>query len=298
MPPWRDALAAKLPPDASLASREGRLTALEDRNHDRLEALLRLRAASHALQDELNAALAPPMAPVGAWRRLRLALGLDQPPIPGPDELWARHERALARVRALGLHLDALGRELVLLDDDLKRLHALRDEAAADREATGRTLILLAAESAATPKGGADADALLAARLRWEAARGRASAQADRAGELLTACREQGEAMGELHQALIEVHSAGTRTLDALAQHLGAAVATSTSRELAAHADQALAALSSSLTVAVDLADSRARHCSERADALALRLEEADADARARRAAAREVEAALGGARG
>ncbi|MDG1482688.1 MAG: hypothetical protein P8R54_24060 [Myxococcota bacterium] len=116
--------AAPPPTPAELESAVGEH---QQRHRLRLDGLECLRQLEVELSKALDEALQPiTAAEEPSWlTRALISAGLIQPELTGPpalETLWARHERALEKVRALSHHVDLLDRDLAQLAVEIPQL--------------------------------------------------------------------------------------------------------------------------------------------------------------------------------
>jgi len=274
------------------------------RHRERVASLEQLGKAERALGEELQRTLsAQPTARTGLLGRLLRGKAKTEAPL--LQTLWERHEQAMEKVRALGHHVEALDRDLALLQADVERLGDEACAAAHKRDASEKALpealsAQARAESDVAQTTGVAAieagRALDRAKARaWDLRQEveRSQAVEERTLGLLEVLRETRGTMERLHASLGQLHDAGTRALADLERRLSILAAGATARDLALQTVGAMDALRETLHVVSNLADENATFLDERVDALDARMRLLDAQSETEREARDEVEAAL-----
>lgn len=276
------------------------------RHRERVAALEQVGKAERALGAELQRTLAlkahEPRSGLLSW-----FLGGKSKKNAAPllQTLWERHEKAVEKVRALGHHVDALERDLCLVQQDMEQIGEDACAAARDRETAERAIpeaqrALAATEIAHIGAEGAKALEMCVAldRMRshlWTLQRDeeRACATESRFVGLLEILRETRGTMERLHASLEQLHEAGTNALSDLERRLTVLAAGATARDLAEQTAGAMDALRETLHVVSNLADENATFLDERVDAMDARMHLLDARSATEKHAREEVETAL-----
>jgi len=285
------------------AELEACVVEVEGRYRDRMLGLEALRRVQVDLEIELDGVLASDERQEGWFDELRSVLSFLGPRRPAPlraDVLQQRHQAALARLRALGHHLDALERDVVLVDEEITRLSDQVVCAARDRE--------LALACASDLEGGLEqARAELAGKtgvaarelessihrldaLLWtrqQEAR-RYAVIEERLAELVTAHHALRELLHGVHGSLSGLHDAGRDTVAAMGRQVVVLAADANERDLRDLTD--LDALRASVQRVAHLAHDSAAYLSEQTQELELALQRLDDQARLRRQAEAEVD--------
>ncbi len=294
--------AAPPPTPAELEAAAG---AHQQRHRLRLDGLERLRQIEAELSEALDEALQPiPVAAEPSWlSRLLVSAGLLKLEVADPpaiETLWARHERALEKVRALSHHVDLLDRDLAQLAAEVPRLAERirvlsmdRVKAEAHEAALTSTRQRLSEQLAA---GGASELLALGAQLDralWEVRRdqGRLAAAVERLGSLKLLHQELQGILQGVSTGLEQLYLDASAALEGLNHRISGMAAEAAAAELGEGGG--LESLQHTLADLAVTAGKRATWLEHNLDSLSEKLAVLDAEAAERRRAREEVESAL-----
>jgi chromosome segregation ATPase len=295
------------------AALEDRVAAAEERYRDRMQGLATLQQVEAELEAQLDRVFATDRHQRTWFDDLAELLPFLGPTRPTPlraEALQHQHQAALHQVRSLGHHLDALERDVAMVDAEIAALSEQVVGAARDSETASRCERELreAVEQARRElenATGAGARELESAILRLEAQvwsrhqeQRRFRVTEDRLAEMVRLHRELRELLHAVHGDLVGLQRAAAEAVETMGRQVGALAADASRRDLRDVTGADVEALRQSLQRVSHLARDSAGYLSERSDALERELERLDRQARMRRRAEEEVERLLARVRG
>jgi len=295
------------------AALEDRVAATEERYRDRIQGLAALQRVEAELEAQLDRVFATDARQRTWFDELAELIPFLGPTRPAPlraEALQEQHQAALHQVRSLGHHLDALERDVALVDAEIAELSEQVVQAARDGETAARCArdlddALAQARAELKDAAGAAARELESDILRLE---GQAWARRqeerhfrtaeNRLAELVRLQRGLRDLLRGVHQDLAGLQQAASAAVETMGGQVGALSADASRRDLRDLTGADVDALRESLRRVSHLARDSARYLAERSDALERELERLDQQARMRRRAEEEVERLLARARG